>query len=136
MMSTETTTTVATSVIALRIPSLMSCRIALMSPMKRRMIRPGWTLPLRLERQLAFEAESLRVSDRLIPGRGLARLTRFQVAATVSMHTPSGRQEPARNIACSVAAAERILERLNAGQEAAMTFVVHCDGRTEEIQDA
>lgn len=62
---------------------------------KRRMIAPTRASPLRLERHIETGAGGVRIRDTLIVAASAWRATSLRVATAISMHSPSGRQDPA-----------------------------------------
>lgn len=78
------------------VQALVTSRIAaaFQSMIKRAMISPRNTCPLRLERQIVVGTRGINVRDKLIPEPGLGMLSDIQIAEGISMHSPSGRQDP------------------------------------------
>ena len=102
---------------------------------KRRMIAPEHGLPLRLERRIEVEAQTVRVQDTLIPEPVLERLSKVQVATAISMYSPSARQEPARTVMLAREMSQQVVALLNASKPATMTFELSSSG-WQEIRDA
>jgi hypothetical protein len=89
---------------------------------KRRMVAPVRPLSLSLERVVRVDEHAVRITDKVIPGSGLGELSSLSVAATVSMHSPSGRQERARSVALSAETSVAVAKRLSAGRTVTIEF--------------
>lgn len=89
---------------------------------KRRMVAPVRPLSLRLERVVRVDEHAVRITDKVIPGADLGELSTLSVAATVSMHSPSGRQERARSVALSAETSVAVAKRLSAGRTVTIEF--------------
>jgi hypothetical protein len=98
---------------------------------KRRMIAPKKAPGLRLERRITITDSGLEIGDRLTPRAGLGTIKRVDIARTISMHSPSARQDPARNALVPEHILTRVAESLNAAREVNISFTI--DGRTGEI---
>lgn len=61
---------------------------------KRRMIAPVAGLSLKLERRIETTPDAIVVVDRFVRPPGCARITVIRIAACISMHSPSARQDP------------------------------------------
>jgi hypothetical protein len=108
---------------------------AFQGTIKRRMISPRRSLPLRLVRIVDVSAESVRVTDTLIPQPGLAKVVQIQVASTVAMHTPSGRQDDGMSQVLAPDDALRVVDLLNAGTTASIAFTLDPQQRRKETLD-
>lgn len=102
---------------------------------KRRMISPRRSLPLRLVRIVDVGGEWVRVTDTLIPQPGLAKVVQIQVASTVAMHTPSGRQDEGTSQVLAPDDALRVVDLLNAGIAASIAFRLGPQQRQKETLD-
>ena len=102
---------------------------------KRRMISPRRSLPLRLVRIVDVGGEWVRITDTLIPQPGLAKVVQIQVASTVAMHTPSGRQDEGTSQVLAPDDALRVVDLLNAGIAASIAFRLGPQQRQKETLD-
>ena len=96
---------------------------------KARMIAPRPTLPLQLERRVRTDCQAVEVTDRLVPGHGLAQVERVAVAGQVSMHSPSARQDPGTTVVFPETVLEMIRQRIAAGRPVQVTWRVWGDAR-------
>jgi hypothetical protein len=108
---------------------------AFQSAIKRRMISPRRSLALKLERRVDVGAQSVRVVDTLLPGRGLARLSDVQAALSVSMHSPSGRQVTGRTVRLRPDVSGKLVAMLNAGVPVSITHIMSSKDLYEEAID-
>lgn len=99
-----------------------SIAAALQSLIKRVMIAPDVTCPLTLERLVKVEADKVTILDNLIPGPGLGRLSGLRLAETISMHSPSGRQDPAIDYTANADTLNQSIELLNRGAVASLCW--------------
>jgi hypothetical protein len=98
---------------------------------KKRMIAPKTAPGLRLERKITVTANGLSVHDELIPRSGLVSIKRLDIARTISMHSPSARQDAARNAELPEAVLSAATAELNAGKRVAIPFTI--DGATGAV---
>jgi hypothetical protein len=101
---------------------------------KRKMIAPRRAPGVRLERSIVVVDGGLEIADRLIPRPGLGMIKRMDMARTISMHSPSARQDLGRNIALPEHLLTMTVARLNANREVTIRFVV--DGKTGDVRGA
>ncbi len=98
---------------------------------KKKMIAPKSEPGLRLQRRISLGDKGLRVHDTLTPRAGLPTIKRLDVARTISMHSPSARQDAARNVELPEAALAAAVAALNAGKPATLSFAI--DGVTGAV---
>jgi hypothetical protein len=103
---------------------LRSSRLAeaFQSVVKRRMVAPARSLPLRLQRRIQIEDAAVRVQDTLVPEAGLAQLAEVRIASCISMHSPSTRQEAGREVTGESALLSAAKDSLNAGRRAVLNW--------------
>ena len=101
---------------------------------KRKMIAPRGVPGLRLERRITVVDDGLEIGDRLIPRAGLGTIKRMDIARTISMHSPSARQDPGRNVALPEQLLTVAAARLNANRKVNIRFTI--DGKTGEVRRA
>jgi hypothetical protein len=104
--------------------ALKSSRLAggFQSIVKRRMVAPARSLPLRLKRRIQLDDGSVQVQDTLVPEPGLEQLVEVRIASSISMHSPSSRQEPGREAAVERASLDAARDSLNAGKNAVLNW--------------
>lgn len=95
---------------------------------KKKMVAPKEEPGLRLQRRITLGDTGLRVDDTLTPRAGLPVIQRLDVARTISMHSPSARQDAARDVEIPAAALSAAVVALNMGKSATLSFVI--DGAT------
>jgi hypothetical protein len=98
---------------------------------KKKMIAPRTAPGLKLERRITITDRGLSVRDDLIPRAGLASIKRCDIARTISMHSPSARQDAARNVELPEAELASAASCLNAGRPATIAFTI--DGATGAV---
>jgi hypothetical protein len=99
---------------------------------KKKMIAPKAAPGLELQRTIMIGDAGLRVDDTLTPRAGLPVIKRLDVARTISMHSPSARQDAARNAELPEGPLAVAVAALNAGKAATLSFVI--DGVTGAIE--
>ncbi|HVY88312.1 MAG TPA: hypothetical protein VG942_05550 [Hyphomonadaceae bacterium] len=101
------------------------------SLIKRKMVAPKAVSGLKLNRRITIGDTGLRIEDTLTPRSGLADIRRLDVARTISMHSPSARQDAARNVELPDAMLSTAAAMLNAGKAAMLSFAI--DGSTGTV---
>jgi hypothetical protein len=98
---------------------------------KKKMIAPKRAPGLRLERKIVATESGLDVHDQLVSQPGLVAIKRLDIARTISMHSPSARQDSARNVELPEAMLNAAAADLNAGKRVALAFSL--DGATGTV---
>ncbi len=91
---------------------------------KRKMIAPAGRTDLRLKRTVSLDARRVRIEDRLTAGPDAAKLKAIQVAPTITMHSPSARQEQGDTVVLPGETAARALVQLNARSAVAIVWTI------------
>ena len=94
---------------------------------KKKMIAPKRTAGLHLQRRVVVTNDGLEIEDRLTPSAELGAIKRMDVARTISMHSPSARQDLGRTAPLSDQLLTSAAKRLASKREATIRFVIDAE---------
>jgi hypothetical protein len=117
---------------------LLTSRLAeaFQSIVKRIMIAPRATLTLAMTRTVSVTDSEVLIRDQISP-QGKVALRGIDVTTTITMHSPSARQDKAESFSLDAALRKRVVAQLNAGQTIALNWVLRPDAAAHvEIDEA
>lgn len=102
---------------------LMTSRLAeaFQSVVKKMMVAPQATFPLAMKRTISVTENDVLIQDRISP-EGKATLSDIDVTTTVTMHSPSARQDKADTFSLDAALRRRVVAQLNVGQAVVLNW--------------
>jgi len=100
---------------------------------KDMMVSPKMKAPLQLERLFSIKDDVIHVTDRFIPGKDLKSLCKLQIAKTISMHSPSARQENAVTFNLDITFASQLVAGINKGEATEVTYSIRTTGELRDF---
>ena len=100
---------------------------------KKIMVAPRATFPVELRRTIGFAPDSIVVRDQLVPA-GSSAVVDVDVTASITMHSPSGRQDQGEVVTMDGATRRHLTAELIAGRPVSVSWIVPLGSINRAIQ--